>query len=279
MEAMISENVRKYFERAINEKYNLVMSAEDLSKMDDCHRNMLAELLKPWDVTIMMVHRELLSHLKSIFFEVTQPGLTYQTFSQFVESRLAHKEDIWNTTALVSSALRSFSDVRIVDYYGIRAAGVPIQKVLFCEVMGVKSLCDFTYNNLGVMRNSESDHMNAKVDTAISGALAQFALQKGCRMPNHFQMADTFRGVLTIPFKTTRKLNYAFKNISAVDEYMLRKTYGNRIMYSNVNAGIANRRTITLEEVDVSALESDATWTHYFEKNVQKMEIEGYCAK
>jgi hypothetical protein len=138
---------QSFLKRSINAKTNVVISSEEMSLLKLDHIKGLKSFFDGFDVTVVFVYREWLSHLVSVHNQRNknlEDGRLSHPFSEFLFTEmdniplglgvnpLLDMETITNYASVFGR-----ENVTIIDMVGTAAANVPIERVFVCDIMGV----------------------------------------------------------------------------------------------------------------------------------------------
>ncbi|KAJ1411201.1 hypothetical protein B484DRAFT_482666 [Ochromonadaceae sp. CCMP2298] len=266
---------------------NVILSTENFIKMPPHKISVLKDMLQGFDVTIIAVYREYISHMISFHYQENRwYNGHHEPISQYIMGL-----DFTDRGRDYMSLLGDWGQVfgkdalKIVDYYGAIAAGKSVPRVVLCEAADV--LCDAEEGD------SHANVGDSLEPTQVFTEFCKFtARQPGawesCQSPIHSEknenmyfhsMGRTWEPTDLVAFfrkafetrppqlhklpTVNSKLTYLVEHSSAMDA-TLREGYGENILYSNASANLQHaQNSIHVEEVDFEILGKKSQWSEW----------------
>jgi hypothetical protein len=284
------DTVKYFLRESLARNRSVVLSSEELDPGSVQNFRLLADMLTGFDVTVVYVYRELLSHMVSLYFEMNRfehDSVRFSgPFSTYLLSNLDHVSAILDPGTL----LRDYSEVfgrdsiQIIDLAGCAAGDHDVTYVLVCEVAGV--LCDRPelFQDRGLGSNAAYSLVPAEV-FSFHNAYVQLQHNGTCRhcgrlrdAYNHF--ADTLRadishGVLP-PVPTVRSNLGMLVPFAQQVDATLRAQYGDRILHGNASAALWDmQHRAHIESLHVPDFVSSRVWAQWMQGMFERSLKEG----
>jgi hypothetical protein len=283
--------MKKFIHRSLENGRNIIISTEWFATISVEDMMLLKHLLNGFDVTILHMYREWLSHLVSAHFErnrFTKPNKGSQPFSSFLlETMDQITEDTgfvhWLSTSMVVQYARVFGreNVTVIDMAGSKTADVPIEKIVLCEVMHIMCaredlfaasqplnvhsdlvvvvLHSLFLGHVGAKGSSGKCHFCAKRDsglTFITDVYTRTLLHGGAGGKNALPTQISHLALL-VPH-------------SMKEDSQLRTALGDRILHGNQTANILDmEQHVFVEELDVQAFGSNVKWLRWMDEQYE----------
>lgn len=232
----------------------------------------LKEMLRGFEVTIVYVYRELLSHMVSVYFELNRfehDIRATEPFSTYLLKNLDYINPVLEPMPLLRdySAVFGHDNIAVIDLYG---CPTDVTYVLICELAG--AMCHrpdlFVYNK-HINANAKYSLVHSEVFSAFN---AYVESQRGgqckfCRpLRDAFKVFDATlrarlaqRGAPTLPLIRSG-LGMLVPNAEKIDA-TLRTQYGDRILHGNPAASLkAMKRRVHVESLDLATFLSSKEW-------------------
>lgn len=241
-------------------------------------------MLKGFDVTVVFVHREWLSLLVSWHYQQERDDKTAYSdpFSAYLVKHMDHLEQGLHTADVLGRYEEVFGmdRLRVIDYYGVKAAGVDIAYALLCEVAGVlcgdKALFEHTkeVNAQETLVAAQAfDHMRVYMRSAGDS-------YRACSEQNAVSFRDLFKSLLA---KSVKPLPIVRSSLSLLAPYAervdgsVRQRYGAVTLYANATANEAVRASqVQVEELDLKVFLHAPYWITFFKAVLIEGQRAGY---
>jgi hypothetical protein len=136
--------MKAFMKGSLEKNRNIIISSEELDQclLEDVKT--LKEMLTGFEVTIVFVYRELLSHLVSLHFELGrfEHNKDFSVpFSTYLFSHLDKVPSILDPAQVLQPYREVFGKdrIKVVDLYGVTTAKQDLAQVIVCEIAG--ALC------------------------------------------------------------------------------------------------------------------------------------------
>jgi hypothetical protein len=139
----------EFFKQSLALQRNIVLSSEEFGPMPSSSVQLLYSLLSGFEVKLVYVYREFLSHILSLHFEMNryEHNVKYsEPFSDFLIARMDNKGGVSILQPIAT--LTKFGEVfgndslHVIDLAGCEAVQKDIAYVVYCEIAGV--MCEDT---------------------------------------------------------------------------------------------------------------------------------------
>ena len=267
--------------RALNR--SIVISSEELDSASQGGVVKLHSMLQGYDVTIVYVYRELLSHLISLHFELNrlEHDIRYsQPFSTYLMKNLDNLPKIVDPEKVLLLYEKTFGKkaISVIDLIGCGASGHDISYVLVCEIAGV--LCDredIFQKKSDIHSNAGYTLINSEIFSCYYHFIQMYSAGKGysrkCGFCQHTR--DAWRSFESYLLEQQRqgklpKIPIIHTHLSMLVPYAeevdkkIREMYGDRILHGNSTANKqAMRDKVYTEFVDGVALMDSTEWMEW----------------
>jgi hypothetical protein len=290
-----------FFAHALALKRDVLISSEELDTLPSGPLHRLKTMLTGFNVTVVYVYREFMSHFISLHFERSRYHMYEPRYSQSFSSYLLESMDelpaIVNDMHTMSTVAEVFGrqHIAIIDLLGAQAAEAPIEGVFMCEIAGVMCGKKEQFGKQHPM-NVHSDLVPVQVFSVFQ---AYYEMQNGgkCQMCekgsnklylfilHHFKKLardprsrtyyeyfyqalvgyrDGNRGVMgKVPPRIASRLQPLLPFAEELDE-AFRARFGDRIWHGNRGANLgAMHGDVYVEELDVQAFTVDPFWAQW----------------
>ena len=240
-------------------------------------------MLTGFEVTIVYVYRELLSHLISLHFETNRYEHNIQFSSSFATFLFKTMDQLSNIVqplpvlALYANAFGQKS-IRIIDMKGCEADQQDINKVLVCEILHVSCENSALFSPRSLRSNVAYNLISSQAFSYFNAYVERKKLisEETCRFcagrHSAFRVFDAqYRDQLTAG--TVRALPTLQSSLSMLVPYAermdaeLRAKYNKRILHSNKTANVAQMRESTrVEALDQEHFATDIYWERWMER-------------
>ncbi|KAJ1439322.1 hypothetical protein B484DRAFT_391853 [Ochromonadaceae sp. CCMP2298] len=261
------QKMGRFFNESLELSRNVVLSTESFVWMIPQKIQQLKDMLQGFDVTIVAVYREYLSHMLSFHAEQNKVFTgKFTPLSKYLLERMdyAQTESGRDYVTLLGHWRQVFGKdaLKIVDYYGAIAAGKSVPHVVLCEVGGV--LC-------GMEEAAHATHTNVSPGSLAEQQLfthfLQFIGTQGtlvqCQPPpaDYFVHTDLVNLFLKECEKKpgTPTLFILASNLTALVEHSvawdttIRDIFGDMV-YANASANLQSALSAHVQEVDFDKL-------------------------
>jgi len=259
-------NMESFIEESRQLNRSIVLSTEEFDSLTPEHIPLLRNYLKGFNVTIVMVYRELLSQILSNHFEENRFEHDFVHFSEAFSNYFFKIMDDLPRQLRPLEILSDYADVfgmdnvRVIDLVGTLTAGKDIAYVALCEIAGV--MCDRpevfllkhgnpSYSLIPSQVFSYKNHVHMQKCVFCKDNFAEYAYFVK-RFLNHTKSADPPRVVesnLTMLRPYVLQVDTAF-----------RKKFGHMMLYANVSANWRSVAKARTKELDFGAFVTNATW-------------------
>jgi hypothetical protein len=263
-----------FFEESLRLKRNIIISSEEFDQVETEGVKVLFSLLIGFDVKLVYVYREFLSHIVSMHFEMNRYEHNIQYSQPFSEFLIARMDNGGGAIVQPHETLARYGDVfgndslHIIDLAGSEVLHKDIAYVVYCEIAGV--LCDdksilFGQGNTGfsLVVAQVFAHYRAYTETQ-NDFKCRF-----CETPRHeydffHQQNEAY---LLAPANhlpvVTSKLGMLVPYAQLVDRD-LRAAYGKYIMYGNQTANFdAMRSGVHMTQLDGTRFALTPQWIRW----------------
>jgi hypothetical protein len=287
-----------FIRRSLDQKHNIILSSEDFAHAHSQSVKIISNLLSGFDVTIVLVYREWLSHLVSVHFQLNREvghdfGRGSQPFSSFLLDMMEAEERpervydrrILATLEILSDYSEAFGKERvtIIDMAGAHAAKITLEQALLCDVANVFCSKKELFTALPhsnehsdlvtvVLRDLFIAHLRNKMphgncsfcDDKENGGKAfindiyQNTLLHGAKNGENLLPTSWSRLSLLVPHAVSH-------------DAQVRKLYGNNFLYANQTANVIDmKKHVRVEELNVEAFMFDPKWFRWMEEQFEK---------
>lgn len=291
------ETIGQFLKESLALNRNVVLSSEefDTESVTSIHR--LATMLQGFEVTIVYVYRELLSHMVSLYFELNRFEHDFvhftEPFSAFLLKSLDYVSPILDPIPLLRDYGTVFgrNNLTIIDLAGCGGANPDITYVLVCEVAGV--LCDQPelFSNADLGSNAAYSLVPAEVfsfyNTFVESQHGGSCKHCGSLFAAYEHFAKRFKSDLTQ--RRTPALPLIRSHLDMLVPFAermdtaLRTQYGDRILHGNATASLLDmRQHVRVESLDIAAFLQSAEWGRWMRTTFESAKAEGRlcgCAK
>ena len=279
----VISHMNRYFQESLILGRNIVISSEAFDGFTETSTARLKSMLDGFEVTIVYVYRELLSHLISLHFEENRYehnirfSSSFATFLFKTMDRLPNIVQPLPVLALYANAFGQKS-IRIIDLKGCEADHQDVNKVLVCEIMNVS--CENSaifaprtqHSNTGynLISSQAFSYFNSYVEkqhqrnpTACSFCAGRHSAFRVFDAQYRDQLtAGTVRALPTLQSSLSMLVPYAERM-----DAELRAKYNKRILHSNKTANVAQMRESTrVEALDQEHFATDIYWERWMER-------------
>jgi hypothetical protein len=289
----MNKTIAAFLQRALQNNQNVILSSEEFDALPLDSFETLKHMLQGFDVTVVFVYREWLSHLISLHFQVNRfivnkasSDRTSKPFSVYLLRNMDRMPAILQALSLVDTFVGLFGreNVTIIDLAGTRAAHVPIEKVVVCEIM--KVLCDKPQLfGTQTVRNTHSDLIPVQI-YSLFRAYVELKNNGKCNLCRGAgkvfdQLNEVYTATLSNEAMGRRRdsehLQQRLPKISShlkvlvahgakLDEEF-RYHYKDRILYGNHTANyLEMMNSVFVEELDIQAFMKDKHWIDWMEQ-------------
>jgi hypothetical protein len=217
-----------------------------------------------YDFTIVIIYREWLNHMYSLYTEIHKYNFRGMPFSDYFYKNMDMIQDvsILNMTHLVTSyaPLVGDSKIRLLDYYGIMSAGKDEAFVIVCELMGILCQESAYLNEKSVKENEKPDMIASELFQIVRDS----AYMLGCNIANDKRefitdFVKSYRDLsifnITIPLSwSSLKL---LRKIAYEQDQEVRETYRSVLLYGDRSANLAAIHALNITEINRSLFFSD----------------------
>lgn len=285
----IVEEMKVFFSNNLALNRSVILSAEGFDSDSPFAIKKLHFMLTGFEVTIVYVYRELLSHLISLHFELNrlEHDIRFsEPFSTYLAKNLDTLPRIVDPVQVLEQFESEFGKnaIIVIDLAGCGASGHDVSYVVVCEIAG--ALCnrdELFVKNSGVQPNSGYTLVNTEIFTFYQYFVEMYGTVRGlsnsseggrrcgfCQQRREawkafevYLQEQQHAGKLPlIPIIRTH-LTMLVPFAEEVDR-KLRANYGNRILHGNATANIQTMRGKVLTEfVDSGALTASMDWRQW----------------
>jgi hypothetical protein len=283
--------MKAFIKNALHDKANIIISAEALCDADVGNILAMKPLLDGFEVTIVFVYRQWLSHLISVHNQRNKDGAVSQPFSTFLLAsmdKISIGEGINpirdNLHISRYATVYGLENITIIDMVGAIAAKVPIEKVVVCDV--AKVWCsrneEFAANPsanvhvdlvLVVLRTlfaarSQLLSVNAPAAKQLRCRSTRMTCDKQSDFIAAEYAAQQAKGdpLPLVKSKVSLLVPHAKKH-----DIDFREKFGHRMLYANQTANFLDMEEhIHVEELDVQRILSSAKWLLWMDGLVKK---------
>jgi len=249
---------------------SIVLSTEEFDSLTPEHIPLLRDYLKGFNVTIVMVYRELLSQILSNHFEENRFEHNFVRFSAAFSNyffkimddlpRQLRPLEILSDYAAVFGLER----VRVIDLVGTTAAGKDVAYVTVCEVAGL--MCD--QPDLFKMQRGNPSY--SLIPSQVFSFYKNHVFMQRCVF-----CADTFTEYTYFAnryakfIQTTDPPSVVQYNLTILRPYVrqvdsaFREKFQDVMLYSDVSANMRSIDKARTKELDFEAFVTNATWVEW----------------
>jgi hypothetical protein len=239
---------------------HLIISAEAFDRFSEENFNEFRNYLSQYDeFQVIILYREWLNHMYSLYTEIHKYTSRSLSFSEYLLKNFDVLEDIQmlNVPKLISvfSSVVGEQNIRLLDYYGIMAAGKDEAYVIVCEIMGI--LCkESEYLNQAQLKENKKPEM---IPTEIFQLVRNYAIFLGCKVGGN---GENDRGLMTTlveQYRDYSNLGFEFplltSNLKILQSHAksldsrVRKQYSKVLWYNNETAS-----NIAIEQFKITTL-------------------------
>jgi hypothetical protein len=253
---------------------HLIISAEAFDRFSEENFKEFRNYLSQYDeFQVIIIYREWLNHMYSLYTEIHKYTARSLSFSEYLLRNFDVLDDIQmlNVPKLISvfSSVVGERNIRLLDYYGIMAAGKDEAYVIVCEIMGI--LCkESEYLNQAQLKENKKPEM---VATEIFQLVRNYAIFLGCKVGGN---GENDRGLMTTlveQYRDYNNLGFEFplltSNLKILQSHAksldskVRKQYSKILWYNNEtanNLAIEQFKITTLSPIAFHQCEKCMEW-------------------
>jgi hypothetical protein len=274
--------MKAFFENSLANNRSIIISSEELDQCLLEEVKLLRDMLTGFDVKIVFVYREFLSHMVSLQFEFGRLE-HHSNFSTPFSSHLFKNMDRVPSILDPAQVLQPYEavfgrdSVVIVDLYGVNAAKKDIAHVVVCEIAG--ALCNNTealQADMSGMNNPSYSLIHSQVFSHYYAYVSKFNHGK-CRFckPSLFAAYKDFnaRLIRDIRSKSAPAVPVVQSHLGMLlplaerIDAQLRADYGHQVLYSDPAANLrVMREDVHVECLDAEAFMMSQPWHEYMQR-------------
>jgi hypothetical protein len=273
--------MKTFFEESLATNSSVIISSEGLDSCPTEGVKVLEEMLTGFEVTIVYVYRELLSHMVSLHFESCrfEHNKAFSVpFSTYLFSTLDKMPNILDPAQTLQPYKEVFGKDRIsvVDMYGVAAAKEDLVRVVMCEIAGGLCSHDAAFFKADVSSNPSYSLLHSQVFSYYHAFVKEHNKGK-CRFCNPKMIAaykdfdaQLNRDIATKSSPVVPVLRSHLGMLIPVAERLddqLRAEYGDRILYGNATANQrAMREGVHVESLNAEEFVMSEPWNEYMQR-------------
>jgi hypothetical protein len=273
--------MKAFFEEYLANNRNVVISSEELDHMPLAGVEVLKEMMSGFEVTIVYVYRELLSHMVSLHFESCrfEHNKNFSVpFSSYLFSTLDKMSVILDPAMALNPYKIVFGKDRItvVDMYGVAAANEDVVRVVVCEIAGALCSKGAAFFKADVSSNPSYSLLHSQVFSYYHAFVKEH--NKGrCHFcnPKVYAAYKDFDAQLNRDMATKSApvvpvlrshLGMLVPMAERLDD-QVRAEYGERILYGNATANQrAMREGVHVESLNAEEFVMSEPWNEYMQR-------------
>lgn len=283
------DTIKLFLKESLAQNRSVILSSEEFDTESGGGIHQLQDMLRGFDVTVVYVYRELLTHMISLYFELNrfEHDVHYcEPFSTYLLKNLDHVSTILDPMPLLRDYGAAFGreNITVIDLHGCQVDAQDITYVVICEVAGV--LCDrpAVFRNRNLNANAAYSLVSSEVFSAYN-AHVENQLNGTCHHCERLRDAHkTFeialrarlaqRGAPTLPL-----IRSGLGMLVPFAEQMdatLRAHYGDRILHGSAAASLeVMRRHVHVESLDLAAFLTNKDWAAWMRETFYDGLVQG----
>eukprot|EP01040_Poterioochromonas_malhamensis_P000219 gene219-229_t len=264
----------QWLDNCVNTSQNIILSAEAFDRFTLDNFIEFRNYLRDFDFEIVIIYREWLNHMYSLYTEIHKHASKGTSFSEYLFKNfdLLQAIPILNVTRLISSyePVVGIQNIHLLDYYGIIAARKDEAYVIVCEIMGILCHESEYLNNQKIKENERPDMIASQLFQIVRDQ----ALLLGCKIANErrdymIDLIRYYRDVnLSVPLAFS-SLNLLHLHASVMDS-SVREQFSSIIKYGNRSANIEALQRVNVTEVNRLAFFTDEDCVNWLVNEVKE---------
>lgn len=275
--------MKNFFQDSLRKSRNIILSAEALDMLSTSSVDILKTMLQGFDVTIVYVYRELLSHMLSHYLALNkfEHDIKFSSsIATYLTTAMDYISGILKPLPVLAVYEGAFgkNNLKIIDLIGSENNQIDIAYVVVCEIMGVgcsdkvlfapvklsanhgHSLVTseaFSYYNVYVEKHSLESNAACRFCSNLLKAFKLFDAEY-----HKQRSAGTVLALPVLKSSLSMLIPYA-ENMDAE----LRTKYGDNMIHGNRTANLNYmRESIQVEALDFEKFLTDIYWERWMQK-------------